>query len=111
MFDSDTTPGGVARRLREEMARHGIASDAAAARLYGKHPQQWVSRHMNGDTDWKLGELLDFCAVLGLDYIYAISGIRTIPGGDGGGQPLPPVRSLDRRNRRTAKPTGSKEAA
>lgn len=68
MFDNDTSPTGVRRRIKEEFVRRGIESDNQAAKRYGKHPQQWVSRHMNGQTDWKLQELHDFCDGLGLDY-------------------------------------------
>lgn len=84
MFDSDISPDGVTRRLREEMARRGIPSDSHAAKMYGKHPQQWVSRRMNADTDWKLQELHEFCDVLTLDYVYVTTGIRTVPDGGGG---------------------------
>lgn len=78
MFDDDMTSHGVIRRIREELARNSIGSESQAAKIYGKHPQQWLSRHMCGKTDWKLTDLQDFCAVVGLDYIYVATGIRTI---------------------------------
>jgi len=87
MFDNDVSAHGVKRRIHEEMARKGILSDSHAARLFGKHPQQWVSRRMTGEADWRLQELCDFCGALSLDYIYVTTGIRTInPDGGGGNQ-------------------------
>lgn len=88
MFDNDTSHEGVKRRIREEMARHGISSDAQAAKRYGR-PQQWLQRHMGGDTDWKLAELRDFCGALGLDYTYVLTGIRTLEPNGGLTSPSP----------------------
>lgn len=84
MFDSDISPDGVRRRIKEEFGRTGINSDAQAAKRFAK-PQQWVSRHMTGQTDWKLQELQQFCDSLGLDYIYVTTGIRTVTPPTNGG--------------------------
>jgi hypothetical protein len=86
MMDADHTPAGIKRRLREEFARHSIDSETDAAQRYGR-PQQWVSRRMTGETEWKVGELDDFCRVLGLSFVYVATGIRPIlpnPPGDYG---------------------------
>lgn len=101
MFDNDISPVAVQRRLREEMARRGISSDAQAAEKWGKHPQQWVSRHMSMKTDWKMQELQDFCAALQLDYRYVTIGIRTIDPPPNGGNVIPLA----------ANPEGSRAAA
>lgn len=78
MMDEDYSPAGIKRRIKEEFARHGIDSETEAAERYGR-PQQWVSRRMTGETKWSVGELEDFCRVLGLSYIYVATGIRPIP--------------------------------
>lgn len=88
MFDNDTSDEGVTRRIREEMARRSISSDAQAAKKYGR-PQQWLQRHMSGGVDWKLGELRDFCVALNLDYAYILTGIRTLDPNGGMTQPSP----------------------
>jgi hypothetical protein len=84
MMDEDHSPAGIKRRLKEEFARHGIASETEAAERYGR-PQQWVSRRMTGESKWYVGELEDFCRVLGLSYVYVTTGIRPIP-------PRPPAQ-------------------
>jgi hypothetical protein len=85
MMDADYTLAGVKRRLREEFARQGIESDTEAAGRYDV-PQQWLSRRMTGETEWKVGELEEFCRGLGLSYVYVAAGIRALPSppGDGG---------------------------
>ncbi|MGV7251877.1 hypothetical protein PJJ30_23915, partial [Mycobacterium kansasii] len=77
VFDSDYSPEGVARRLREELARRNL-SESAAARHYGV-PQQWVNRRMTGLTSWKVSELAHFCRVLELSYTYIVAGGRPLP--------------------------------
>lgn len=89
MTDDELGPDAVTRRLREEMARRGIRSDAQAAQRYGR-PQQWVSRHMAGQTDWKLRELQHFCEVLNMDYRYVLAGVRS-GNPTGGGEPVAPT--------------------
>jgi hypothetical protein len=97
LFDGDTSHAGVTRRIREELARHAIKSDAQAAKKYGR-PQQWLQRHMSGETDWRVQELQDFCATLGLDHTYVLTGIRTVPTGGGFVNPLVGVENQPRSN-------------
>jgi hypothetical protein len=78
MMDEDYSPAGIKRRIKEEFARHGIDSESDAAERYGR-PQQWLNRRMTGDTKWNIGELEDFCRVLGISYVYVVSGIRPVP--------------------------------
>lgn len=78
MMDEDFSPAGIKRRIKEEFARHGIGSESEAAERYGR-PQQWVSRRMTGETEWKISELKDFCRALGLSYVYVTTGIRPVP--------------------------------
>jgi hypothetical protein len=104
-FDHDTSSGGVTRRIREELARHAIKSDSQAAKRYGR-PQQWLQRHMSGESDWKLQELQDFCASLGLDTTYVMTGIRTVPTGGGVPNPLFGVETQPRNGGRAKRTTG-----
>ncbi len=77
----------VIRRLRAELAYMGTTA-ADVAKKMGL-AQQYVSRRMTGATDWKVGELDDFCAAAGISFGYVTTGVRPIPGKndgpDGGG--------------------------
>ncbi|WP_207555076.1 helix-turn-helix domain-containing protein, partial [Mycobacteroides abscessus] len=70
----------VVRRIREELARQGV-SVSEVARRHGL-AQQYVSRRMTGATDWKVGELDDFCAAAGISFGYVTTGVRQLPGND-----------------------------
>jgi hypothetical protein len=112
MMDADHTPAGVKRRLREEFARHGIESDTTAAERYNV-PQQWLSRRMTGETDWKVWELEEFCRGLGLSYVYVATGIRPLPppldyGGPVSDKKRRPPNEVSQLNgrRRRSKPVG-----
>ena len=105
LFDSDYSPTGVVRRIREEFARHGIKSDARAAALADRK-QQWLQRLMSGQQDWRMSELQDFCAALGLDFLYVVAGIRSLPSGGGVPQPPMQVPSMPRRHPRRGRTTG-----
>lgn len=110
MMDADYSPAGVKRRLKEEFARHGIDSETEAARRYDV-PQQWLSRRMTGETEWKLGELPEFCEALGLYYPYVAAGVRPLPphlpaGYENGGVTGGTVSQMGKRRRPNQKPVG-----
>ena len=98
LFDGDYSGTGITRRIREEFARHGIKSDARAATL-AERKQQWLQRLLSGQQDWRMSELHDFCAMLGLDFVYVVAGIRSLP--PSGGAPAPTPMSSPRNTRKT----------
>jgi len=100
LFDGDYTATGITRRIREEFARHGIKSDARAATLADRK-QQWLQRLMSGQQDWRMSELQDFCARLGLDYVYVTAGIRSLPSGGGAPYPAPTPMPSARNTRKS----------
>ena len=81
----ETRTQAVARRLREELARHNTNVSRVSARL--GETQQKYSRRMRGLTPWDVESLDRFCRAFGGNFDYVVTGVRTVPTppDDGGG--------------------------
>lgn len=66
----------VARRFREQLVAHDYPNETQAAKEINEK-QQWLSARLCCETAWKLTELHRACQVLGLDYMYVVTGQRS----------------------------------
>lgn len=79
----------IARRLRGALAERSI-SVAEIARRIGV-TQQKLSRRMTGLNSFDVDELDAICRAAGVPFDYIATGIKEVPGPDGGGAPRAPV--------------------